>query len=192
MDSCWLNAARQLKYVAPRPFLLKLRELEPKIARSDLSPDARALRTHELKEWGETRAAAICCYGMAQRTGQTIRIAKSKSQDRDFVASWIVEDTQHFAPLQLKEAVPVGLNPLASVQATIDALAAKYVDSEDLTVIIYLNQQVYFDPTQLRIPKLRLAGLWVFGALSESQSEWGLWGDVLTDKPVGTRFTYPA
>jgi hypothetical protein len=60
-----------------------------------------------------------------------------------------------------------------------------------VTAIVYLNQRVHFDPTQLRIPKLGLAALWVFGSLSEDQSECGLWGD-LTNKPVGTPFAYPA
>jgi len=135
------------------------------------------------------RAAALFCYGMAQRIGQTVYLASSEAQDYDFVASWAVDDTQHLAPVQLKEVVPQDLNPLASVQATVNALS-KYVDSEDLTVVIHLNQHGRFDPAALVVPSLRIAALWIFGAISEDQAQWGLWGNFL-ETPEGTRFEYP-
>jgi hypothetical protein len=126
---------------------------------------------------------------MSARIGCTVYLAKSESQDYDFVASWITGDTRSFAPIQLKEVVPAERNPVASIQKTIDALQSKYVDSLGLTVAIYLNQQVHFDPSSLRIPKLKIAALWVFGGLGDST--WGLWGDFL-DQPIGTSFEYPA
>jgi hypothetical protein len=57
-------------------------------------------------------------------------------------------------------------------------------------VAIYLNRRTHFDPSTLVIPTLELAGLWVFGAISEDGTEWALWGDFL-ETPVGTRFEYP-
>lgn len=91
--------------------------------------------------------------------------------------------------MQLKEAVPHDVNPSASVQGIVDALA-KYSDSSELTVAIHLNQRSYFDPGELSIPDLRIAALWIFGAISEDESDWGLWGNFL-ESPVGTRFEYP-
>ncbi len=91
--------------------------------------------------------------------------------------------------LQLKEAVPHDLNRSASIQQTVNALS-KYADSEDLTVAIYLNQRVHFDPAKLIIPPLKIAALWVFGAISEDQNEWALWGNFL-ETPEGTRYEYP-
>jgi len=37
----------------------------------------------------------------------------------------------------------------------------KYVDSEDLTVAIYLNRRAHFDPAKLVVPPLKIAALWV-------------------------------
>jgi hypothetical protein len=126
---------------------------------------------------------------MSQRIGRTVFIARSEAQDYDFVASWVVDGTQHLAPVQLKEAVPQDLNLAASIQDRVNALS-KYVDSEDLTVAIYLNQRVHFDPTKLAIPPLNVAALWVFGAISPDNERWALWGNFL-ETPQGTRFEYP-
>lgn len=125
-----------------------------------------------------------------ERIGQTVFLSPTEAQDHDFVASWVVGDTQHLAPVQLKEAIPHDLNPSASVQGIVDALVGKYVDSADLTVAIHLNQRAHFDPSKLLIPPLKIAALWVFGAISADQTQWGLWGNFL-EIPVGTRFEYP-
>ena len=158
---------------------------------SDLPSNVKSLRTNALKEWRQAREAALFCVGIGQRMGQTVRLAKSEESDYDFVASWVTGDTWHFAPVQLKEVVPTDINSAASIQAAIDALPSKYVDSVELTVAIYLNQQVSFDPSDIRIPSMRIGALWVFGGLAPDASEWGLWGDFL-DEPKGTRFAYPA
>lgn len=55
---------------------------------------------------------------------------------------------QHPAPVEIKEVVLAKLNLTTSVQATVDALA-KYVDSDDIVVVIHLNRHASFDPTQL-------------------------------------------
>ena len=126
---------------------------------------------------------------MGQRLGQIVYLAKSEAQDYDFIASWIVGDTQHFAPVQLKEVVSQDINPSASIQKTIDSLS-KYVDSGDLTVAIHLNRHGRFDPGELVIPRLNITALWVFAGLSHDQREWGLWGNFL-EEPEGIRFSYP-
>ena len=127
---------------------------------------------------------------MGQRIGQTVYFAKGESQDYDFVASWVVGREQHLAPVQLKEVVPLDLNPAATLQKTVSALA-KYVDSEQLTVAVHLNQQARFEPSQLFIPPLHIAALWVFAAISPDQSAWGLWGNFL-EQPACSHFAYPA
>ena len=180
---------QHLEFRDPRPFLVRLREIEPKLANSGLSPKAKALRTNELRWSKELREGALFCYGMAQRIGQTVFLAPSEAQDYDFVASWVVGETQHLAPVQLKEVVPEELNAKASVQERVNALS-KYVDSEDLTVAIYLNQSVHFDPAKLVVPRLKIAALWVFGAISPDKEKWALWGNFL-EEPQGTQFAYP-
>jgi len=191
MQRLWLSTAKKLEFRDPAPFLKRLRELELKVARSTLPDAVKSLRTNSLKEWREAREAALFCIGIGERMGQRVFFARSEASDYDFVASWISGDTRHFATVQLKEVVPVNINVAASIQATIDSLPLKYVDSADLTVAIYLNQQLRFEPSELRIPRLRIAALWVFAGLASDGAEWGLWGDFL-DRPMGTRFAYPA
>ena len=184
-----VRAFQQLEYRDPRPFLVRLRELEPHVATSNLPKKVKNLRTNSLKWSRELREAALFCYGMSQRIGQTVFLSPSEAQDHDFIASWVVDDTQHLAPVQLKGVVPYDLNPSASVQKLIDALGI-YADSAELTVAIYLNQRTHFDPATLVIPPLKIAALWVFGAISPDQTQWSLWGNFL-ETPIGTRFEYP-
>jgi len=180
---------QHLEFRDPRPFLVRLREIEPRVTNSDLPAKVKNLRTNSLKWSRELREAALFCYGMAQRIGRTVDLAPSEAQDYDFVARWIVDDTQHFATVQLKEVVPHALNPSASVQGTVNALS-KYVDSKDLAVAIHLNQRGNFDLAKLVIPPLKIAELWIFRAISANQAQWGLWGNFL-ETPEDTRFEYP-
>ena len=106
------------------------------------------------------------------------------------MASWVADDVRHLATVQLKEVVPSALNPTTSLKAILDSLG-KYVDSENLTVAIHLNQHRRFDPQDVIVPLLPIAGMWIFGSISEDQSEWGLWGNFMEQRE-GTRFTYPA
>jgi hypothetical protein len=190
MDRAWLRAIQKLEFRDPEPFLVRLRQLEYELAASATTEKIRNLRTNKLKEWKELREAALFCYGMGKRIGQTVYVGRGESQDYDFVASWTTEGVQYLAPVQLKEVVPINLNPDASLQAIVDSLA-KYADSEDLTIAIHLNQQMHFEPSELLIPPLRIAALWVFGSISPDQSSWGLWGNFL-EAPEGMHYEYPS
>lgn len=190
MDRAWLRYAQTLRYQDPAPFLVNLRRIERDVAACDLPEKIKQLRTNDLKPMRELREAAIFCYGMGQRLGQTVYLARGETQDYDFVASWVVGTQQHLAPVQLKEVVPAELNARSSLQATIASMS-KYVDSEQLTVAVHLNRAVHFEPTEVVVPPLRIAALWVFAAITPDQNHWGLWGNFL-ETPLGTRFEYPA
>lgn len=190
MDRTRLRATQQLDFRDPRQFLINLRNVEPSIAKSGLDSKVRRLRTNKLKPWREARDAALFCYGMGQRIGQTVFLARGESQDSDFMASWVVGDEQHLAPVQLKEVPPADLNPTASLDRIIQALT-KYVDSKDLTVAIRIGRAGHFDPAAVVVPPLNIAALWIFASISPNQSEWGLWGNFL-EQPEGSRFAYPA
>jgi hypothetical protein len=189
MDRSRLRAIQRSEFRDPKRFLVEIRKLESRVVASDLSAKAKQLRTNSLKEWREIREAALFCLGMGQRIGHPVFLSRGESQDYDFIATWVAEETQHFAPVQLKEVVPADINAAASIEGVIRSLT-KYVDSEDLTVAIYLNQQVRFDPRTVVVPRLPIAALWVFGSISPDQSEWGLWGNFL-EEPEGSRFAYP-
>jgi len=81
---------------------------------------------------------------------------------------------------------------MASVQQVLNGLA-KYLGSEDLTLIVHVNQATRFLPPELTVPPLRLAVPWVFAAISPDRSRRALWGDVferVDSWQVGT-FDYP-
>jgi hypothetical protein len=191
MNRPWLRAAQKLRFRDPHSFLVNLRRLEVEIALSDTPSRIKSLRTNGLKEAREQREAALFCYGMSQRIGQAVYFASHEDQDFDFVASWAIADSQHLAPVQLKEVVPMSLNPSATLDSVIHSLE-KYTDSSDLTVVIHLNQASRFEPEALRLQHLKLASVWVFAAATADQSLWNLWGNFTEDGPYGTQFSYPA
>lgn len=191
MDRPWLRAAQKLQFRDPHSFLVRLRKLEIELAHSNTPKRVRALRTNALKEAREQREAALFCEGMSRRIGQTVYFASHEEQDFDFVASWVVEDKQHLAPVQLKEVVPTALNANATLASVLQGLE-KYADSSGLTVAIHLNQSGRFDPGTLKLQHLKVASVWIFAAASVDQSLWNLWGNFTEDDPYGTQFAYPA
>jgi hypothetical protein len=185
-----LRLFSSLRYGSPKGFLIALRELEPRVATSELSAREKSLRTNELKPWRELRDAALFCHFMAERFGTEVLIAKAESDDYDSVATWEREDDRVFSPVQLKEVVPAELNPNSDVQAIINGLS-KYAPAPDLTAAIHLNRAGPFDPRTLVIPKLPVRSLWVFGSVNADASQWVLIGDLLGDIRVSAH-DYPA
>lgn len=183
------RALQRREFKDPKPILVDLRAVAGFVATSSLPDNVKNLRTHDLKRWRELRAGCIFCYGMGRRIGQTVFIADEEGDDYDFIASWVVGGEQHLAPVQMKEVVPKDLNAAATVQSVVDSLT-KYVDAADLTVAIHLNQAARFEPGNLVIPKLNIAALWVFAAVSDDQRRWGLWGNFM-EEPQGGLFEYP-
>ncbi len=183
------RAFLDLTYHDPRQVLVELRKIEKSLARSDLPPAVRRLRTNELKPIRELREACLFCYGWSQIDGQHLHVAHAEAHDYDAVATWIVGDTPHFAPIQIKEVVPHDLNPSASVQEVVNGLQ-KYMDSAELTVVIHLNQVTPFSPMDLVIPPLNIAALWVFAAINADASKWVMWGNFL-EKVRWGEFAYP-
>jgi site-specific recombinase XerD len=181
---------RELKYYNPRQVLVELRKTELAIAgRSDVPDAVKHLRTQELKPLRELREACLFCYGWSQIDGQTFDVAQGESQDYDAVASWQSGNQQNFAPIQIKEVVPEHLNRKTSVQDIVNKLT-KYTDSEDLTVVVHLNRNTPFSPADLVVPPLKIAALWVFGALNAEQTRWMIWGNFL-ETPRWGEFSYP-
>jgi hypothetical protein len=181
----------KLKYRDPRATLIELRRIETTVVASDAPFKVKNLRTRELRPLRELREACLFCYGMTACTGQEFGVAHAEAQDYDAVATWEVGDLRSFAPIQMKEVPPHEVNPVASIQRVIEGLK-KYVDSPDLTVAIHLNRAVRgFNPTEIVVPPLKLAALWMFGAITADQSRWAIWGNFL-DVHEGREFSYPS
>ena len=190
MKRLWLRTAEKLAFVDPTSHLIKLRRIEVEIAVSDLQPKVKALRTNSLKAAREQREAALFCHGMEEHLGHKVYFAAQEDQDYDFIASWIVGEKRHYAPVQLKEVVPAEINPQASIEAIVPGLS-KYTDSDGLTVAIHLNQQGRFEPALLQLPELRIGALWVFAAAAPDQSRWNLRGNFTESCLYRTEFSYP-
>ncbi len=189
MDRALLNQLNRQSRIDPEQALIKLRVIQHVLALSDAEQKIKDLRTRGLKREREIRQACLFCYGMSCRIGQKVWVYPVEDSDYDCVASWEVDSTRHFAPIQLKEVVPAHLNHEADLQAIIDGLT-KYPVSADLTVAIYVNQNGRFEPSSIKLPNLSIAALWVFGTLAPDQSEWFLCGNFL-ETPEMISFSYP-
>lgn len=192
MDRITLRTFSRLSYRDPRAVLVDLRRLELRIGLAEVDPRVRHLRTNNLRRVRELRSACLFCHGMSELTGQRYAVAHCEAMDYDAVATWIKEGIQLFAPIQLKEVPPTRLKATASVQEVINGLAM-YTGSEDLTVVVHLNQATRFLPSELTIPSLRLAALWVFAGIAPDQSRWAMWGNLLepVDSWQAGTFDYP-
>jgi len=186
-----LRQFAKLAYGNPRGFLSELRKFEHAVAASHTPLRVKTLRTNGLKREREMRDAALFCVGMSHNLGSEVRFAPVEDQDYDFVATWRTEAIQHFCPVQLKEVVPAHLNPTASIQDVLGKLS-HYGDSNDVSVAIKFNQIGRFEPAGINPPNaLRIGGLWVFGAMTEDQSTWALWGDFMQTGPLTLGIRYP-
>ncbi|MEQ1489182.1 MAG: hypothetical protein ABL932_01400 [Terricaulis sp.] len=186
-----LRQFAKLDYGNPHRFLRELRKFEYTVAASDTALRLKTLRTNGLKREREMRDAALFCVGMSHNLGTEVLFAPVEDQDYDFVATWRTDATQHFCPVQLKEVVPTHLNPTASIQDVIGMLS-HYGDSTDVSVAIKFNQIGRFERAGVNPPnRLQIGGLWVFGAVTEDQSMWALWGDFMQTGPSTLGICYP-
>lgn len=191
MGTIRFRAAARRDYRDPVPFLRRLRSIEERLQTVATDRGVRTLRTNKLKEWREARLGALFCHGVSERTGRKVFFSKGEFEDADFVATWIEDEVQHFAPVQVKELVPEDRNARATFEALLDGLS-KYGGTKDLTVLIHVNRNVHFDPTSVKLPQqLPIAALWVLACIDPAHGEWAIWGNFL-EEAEGTSFLYPA
>ena len=189
-DRVRINEWRKLAYHDPEEKLLRLRELQELVARSDLPPKVRNLRTRELNQTLEGRQAALFCYGLGIVLNTQVAFALHEDADHDVITTWRDEDEAHFCPLQLKELVPEKTKSDQTLEEILNGLEETYPRSKDLVVAIHINrggtQDLVVDAS-----RLNLAGLWLFGASLPDQSRWFLSGDHMSN-PQLYGFEYPS
>lgn len=189
-DRIRIAAWRKLKYQDPEDTLRRLRELQQLISRSDLPDSVKNLRQREFRKFHEFRQVALFAFGMGKRLGVKVYFTPGEAADYDAVCLWQTDDqTEHYAPVQLKELPPAAHNPQASLQEQLTKLA-KYADSADLQVVIYLNRTQHIDFTTLEVPAINIGGIWLVGGASPDQRQWVLIGDLKTG-PEATYFDHP-
>ena len=190
MDRAWLNNIKREKLIDPEESLRILRSIELDPALTMIDSKVRNLRTNSLRRDRELREACLFCYGMSHRIRQPVWVYPIEDSDFDFVAVCEGKEKWRCVPVQLKELVPDALNSSSTLQSVLSGLA-KYPRSTDLTVTVHLNRSVRFEPNDVVLPSLNIGQLWLFGAASDDQSEWFLYGDMLDNAAVFTTFNYP-
>lgn len=190
MSAIRLRQLQQRDYRDPADVLRGFRAVELNMLSRIADPQIRRLRVRSLREWRETRLAALFCYGIGVRTGQKVYVSKGEFEDADSVAMWQVPGEVRFTPIQIKEVAPNDLKGDATLQQVVDQLG-KYSNAQDLTVLIHLNRDLRFKPSSISLPsRVNIAALWVLACISPEQSRWALWGDYLR-QPEKTEFEYP-
>jgi hypothetical protein len=114
----------------------------------------------------------------------------SEGEDYDCVAFWLRGDVLNYTPVQLKELVPADRSASASLEQILDGLR-KYGHSDTTEVAIYVNRNLEISLTELAVPSLAIAGVWLYGSMAPDQSKWFLAGNYLGDFAVH-EFDYPA
>lgn len=181
----------KLNWVDPKQVLINLRWLEASLPQQ-MDERVRRLRTNQLKEWREARAAALFSYGIGKAVLLTnTQVAKIEDRDFDFVMRWSDEKTNYYSPVQLKELPPEDLNPEVSLEGILAKLA-KYSGPQNLSVAIQINRRMRFEHRPLASEsKPRVLELWYFGCASEDQSRWFLYGSALKENARHYEFEYP-
>ncbi len=169
------------EYFDPKIVLPELRKIREEISETETPIKIKALRTNKLKRERESWDAAVLCHLLSLALKKDILFSREERSDYDSIFTWYEGEVQHFAPVQLKELVPAHTNPDANLQEIINSLS-KYSGTDDLIVGIKLNRRETIEFSELDTSGLQIREIWMFGATTESQSHWSLFGEVLSGK----------
>ncbi|MCK5613865.1 hypothetical protein KAR91_69020 [Candidatus Pacearchaeota archaeon] len=189
MNNVLFNQWGKLKYFNPREELIELRRVEILPQRFQLNEKDRALRGNKYSKCRQFRQAALLCYGIGECVLKTkIGFSPFEDSDFDFISIHKENDCAYYSRIQLKEVVPDYINPNASIEKVLEGL--KKYNSRDLTVGIHVNQRISLKINEIKVPKLNISGIWLFGSKDEFQVKWFLCGNLLKDPNV-YEFSYP-
>ncbi|MBU4455823.1 hypothetical protein KJ586_04925 [Patescibacteria group bacterium] len=150
----------------------------------------KTLRRNNLKKYREGRDAALFCLGMTKVQGTTVFFAPLEAQDYDFVTLWLNGDEAIYTPVQLKEVVPESLNLNSNVNDTLAKLT-KYSGSHRTVVALRVNREIHLELNSIQFPRIRLGGIWLYGAAGPDQQKWSIYGDLLNE-PQLWEYEYPS
>lgn len=196
IDPMMRRRARTLRYMGPRKgcILASFAEVGAQAALGEnTAPYWRARSNRPLLTMRQ--AALYCC-------GRKCMIP----EDHWAFAQWPEEDSdvdvvcrrrsssglESFEFVQLKEVVPDEANSNQTLQVVLDSLATHYSRPSGLTFAIHLNRNAITSLSDLRLPSLPEATLWLFGNGSDPDHDHNsfLIGDILTGG-IRCWFTYP-
>lgn len=181
----------RFEYFDPEIILPLLRDIREQISSNTVtSLKVKSLRTNKLKSERESWDAAVFCHLLSLTFGQKICFSREEHSDYDSIFTWNEGDTQCYAPVQLKELVPASTNPHANLQEILKKLQ-KYLGYNDLIVGIKLNRRERIDFSSLDPNNLPIRELWMFGATTESQSHWSLFGEFMSGNAYQYEYDLP-
>jgi len=112
-----------MRFYDPARILREFGKVEQQIAGAQMNDRVRTLRTPFLKRHKEGREAAILCHGIGTYVlGTPVFFSPTEASDYDFVARWLTEKIDHYAPVQLKEWVPDRINPSIGLNSLLSSL----------------------------------------------------------------------
>ena len=173
------NEWTKLEYFDPEVVLPKLRKIREQISGTETPEKIASLRTNKLKNERESWDAAIFSQLLSLTIGHKISFSRYEDSDFDSIFTWNDNGTQCYAPIQLKELVPEYTNTTATLSDILNKLN-KYSGHDDLIVGIKLNRKETLDLTYIPTDNLPIRELWMFGATSEDQSHWSLFGEFMS------------
>src|SRR5687767_2008768 len=101
-DETRLNEWERLKFHDPETTLRRLRNLQYRVAESNLPDDVKNLRARRYRKYLEFRQAALFAFGIGKRIGSVVYFSRHEAADHDAVCLWrSPADTLNYAPLQL-------------------------------------------------------------------------------------------
>jgi len=168
----------KLQFKGPTKTLPRYRAVQELVSKSNTNTKLRNLRTNSLKPEKEAWHLALFSYLISKALNIEVFYSEVESSDYDGVCMWVNDETQNFAPIQLKELVPSDLNPSSSIQKVISSLE-KYADSKDLIVAVKLTRDFTLETENLDTSGLNIKQLWLFGATDPMQNNWIIYGDLL-------------
>ena len=181
---------KKLEFMNPEKFLIGLKQIYDDLPMELMPKDYASLRRRDVRYIGEARRCALFCYGVGNLLGVKIYFADYESSDYDYVGSYFHAGRLTYVPIQMKEFVPIGINPKVQLQDEIDKLK-KYRDSSNLVVAMHINRKGLFQLSDLDFTNLPVKELWFFGAEEDSAQDWLVIGNLLKPTAVWHRFRYP-
>ena len=191
-DQIRLREWSRFAFREPEELIRRFNAMEKLVADSSISDRLKALRTNELKTIRETRQAALFALGLRRWAGNaSVEVAASEDSDYDAVFRRLDDDLMSYTPVQLKEVVPERWNKTASIDSILKKLVVLQ-SSRELVVGIQHTRAINDGKLEVSVPKdLNVAGLFVFGSVSNDRSEWMIAGDFTKDEVSIVHYTVP-
>lgn len=185
----------RLPYRDAHTSLVNLGRLQGTMDRAGNSPRLSDLRNREFRPYLEHRQAALFAYFVSELIIRSpVDYVMFEDEDYDCIMRWRVQQHNCYQAVQLKEIAPTHLDPKAEINREFAKLSKKYGTlgrtPGNTIAAFHLNQTGLLDFSNLKGPNTSISEIWLYGALSQNQSRWFLYGNVLKE-PRLHEINYP-